>query len=308
VTGHKEKIIASGLGFVEGPVALADSSLLFVEIDSQTVKKLQPDGGIELICTTGGGPNGLAIGPNNYLFICNNGGFSWRHEHGMTLPKPAVEPRDYSGGRIEKYAFDNKLLEVIYTGTKDGPLNGPNDIVFDSDGGFWFTDLGKSRDATADRGSVYYAKADGSYIERVLHPLITPNGIGLSPDGRSLYVAESWTSRLWRFDITEPGKIDRKEWPSPNGGELVYGAPGYQIFDSLAVEENGNICVGSLHEGCISVISPEGNLVEAVKCPDPFPTNICFDRNSPSTAYITLSGAGKVMKRHWARDGLKLQF
>ena len=70
-------------------------------------------------------------------------------------------------------------------------LRGPNDIVFDEHGGFWFTDHGKVRDRDRDVTGVFYARADGSFIEEVIFPLEGPNGIGLSPDETSLYIAET---------------------------------------------------------------------------------------------------------------------
>ncbi|MFB6420674.1 MULTISPECIES: SMP-30/gluconolactonase/LRE family protein [Bradyrhizobium] len=72
-----------------------------------------------------------------------------------------------------------------------------NDIVFDDKGGFWFTNLGKTYDRLMDRGAVYYAGVDGSMIKEAIYPIMTPNGVGLSPDGRTLYVSETETSRVW---------------------------------------------------------------------------------------------------------------
>ena len=89
------------------------------------------------------------------------------------------------------------------------PLKGPNDLVFDAHGGFYFTDLGKRRPRDMDVGAVYYAKADGSFITEVAYPMVTPNGIGLSPDGNTLYVAETEAARLWAFPIEAPGMVRR---------------------------------------------------------------------------------------------------
>ena len=77
-------------------------------------------------------------------------------------------------------------------------LRGPNDLVFDAHGGFWFTDLGKVRTHDMDRGRVYYARADGSHIHEAAYPLFNPNGIGLSPDETELYVAgdTAWFERI----------------------------------------------------------------------------------------------------------------
>src|SRR5207237_4764 len=87
-------------------------------------------------------------------------------------------------------------------------VTGPNDLVFDGAGGFWFTDLGKTRERDADRGVVYYAKADGSQIREAIFPLERPNGIGLSPDERTLYVVETPTARCWSFKLSAPGQIE----------------------------------------------------------------------------------------------------
>ena len=127
-------------------------------------------------------------------------------------------------------------VETLYTHAGDTPLHGPNDIVFDEDGGFWFTDFGKTFEDRIMRGAVYYARTEGAFIRRAAHPLLTPNGVGLSPDGRTLYVTETETSRLWSYPIVGPGELAHEPWPSPNGGKLVHGLPGFQRFDSLAVE------------------------------------------------------------------------
>ena len=196
-------------------------------------------------------------------------------------------------------------VEPLYTHCGDVPLHGPNDIVFDADGGFWFTDFGKIHETTIARGAVYYARADGSEIRRVVFPILTPNGVGLSPDGRTLYVSETETSRLWSFPITGRGQVALEPWPSPCGGRLVHGLPGYQRFDSLAVEEGGNVCVATLVRGGISVFTPEGELLEFHEAPEGYCTNICFGGADLRTAYITLSGYGQLMAVDWPRAGLR---
>jgi gluconolactonase len=197
---------------------------------------------------------------------------------------------------------------VLYDRCGTQKLNGPNDLVFDAHGGFYFTDLGKTRARDRDHGVIYYALADGSKIVEVAFPCLTPNGIGLSPDGRVLYVAETEPARLWAFDITEPGVVRKQGWPSPNGGRLVAGLGGFQRFDSLAVEAGGNVCVATLITGCISVFAPDGRLVRQVAMPDPVTTNICFGGADLRTAYVTLSGTGQLVAMDWAEAGLKLGY
>src|SRR5262249_54237302 len=160
-------------------------------------------------------------------------------------------------------------------------------------------DLGKARARDRDWGGVYYAKADGTSIAEIVHPILTPNGIGLSPDEKTLYVAETETARLWAFDILEPGVLQKAPFPSPHGGRLVAGLGGFQRFDSLAVEASGNVCVATLVNGSVSVIAPDGRLVRQPAMPDIYCTNICFGGPDLRTAYITLSGSGQFVAMEW---------
>ena len=197
-------------------------------------------------------------------------------------------------------------VTVLYDHCGPHKLLGPNDIVFDGMGGFYFTDLGKARARNRDWGGVYYALADGSMIKEVVHPILTPNGIGLSPDGKTLYVAETETARLWAWDVQAPGVLGKAPFPSPHGGRLMVGLGGFQRFDSLAVEASGNVCVATLVNGSVSVIAPGGGLVRQVPMPDMFCTNICFGGPNLRSAYMTLSGTGQLVAMEWDGPGLRL--
>jgi gluconolactonase len=298
------RVIASDLAFPEGPVALPDGSVLVVEIAAGRLTRVHANGERMVAANVGGGPNGAALGPDGHCYVCNNGGFSWRTDNGFSRPTgPAA---DYAGGSIQRVNLATAAVETLYTHCDGTPLHGPNDIVFDGDGGFWFTDFGKTFEDRILRGAVYYARTDGTLIRRAAQPLLTPNGIGLSPDGRTLYVAETETSRLWSYPIAGPGQLGHEPWPSPNGGRLVHGLPGYQRFDSLAVEAGGNICVATLVRGGISVFSPGGELLEFHEAPEGYCTNICFGGPDRRTAYITLSGYGQLVAVPWPRAGLAL--
>lgn len=300
--------LADGLMFPEGPVAMADGSVLLVEIGRGTLTRVGPDGTVSVVATPGGGPNGLALGPDGHAYVCNNGGFKWTEPGDPGGYRPVAQADDYSGGRIERVDLATGAVEVLYTETEKGPLKGPNDIVFDADGGFYFTDLGKVRAREMDRGAVYYARADGSAIKELAFPLMTPNGIGLSPDGATLYVAETQTARLWAFDLVAPGEIRRQPFPSPHGGRLVAGLGGYRMFDSLAVDAEGHICVATLVEGGITIIAPDGGATEHVPMPDRWTTNICFGAKDLRTAFITLSSSGRLVALPWRRPGLALNY
>ncbi len=299
-------ILASGLQFPEGPIAMPDGSVILVEIARETLTRIYPDGRVEVVAEMPGGPNGAAFGPDGRIYVCNNGGFSWIREAGTH--RPAGQSATYSGGRIEAVDLTTGKIERLYSECNGHPLRGPNDIVFDRNGDFWFTDLGKRRDRDMDRGFVYWAKADGSGIREVIGPILTPNGIGLSPDEKMLYVAETETGRLWSFEIQGPGNIRKRPWPSPHGGTLVHGVGGYTRFDSLAVASSGSICVAALHSAAVVEMTADGKRAVHHPMPDIGVTNICFGGPDMRTAYVTLSHEGKLGMMDWHEPGLRLNF
>jgi gluconolactonase len=298
--------ITSGLRFPEGPIAMPDGSFLVVEIERKALTRVLADGRKQVVAETGGGPNGAAIGPDGACYICNNGGLKFVAEGGLL--RPVGQPEDYDGGRIQRVDLKTGKVDVLYTAAGDLPLKGPNDLVFDRQGGMWFTDLGKGRERDLDRGGLFYAHPDGSHIEVAAYPMLTPNGVSLSPDEKTVYVAETQPGRVWAFDVESPGKLRKHPFPSPHGGRLLAGVPGFQLFDSMTVDAAGNVCVATLFNGGITVISPDGASVEHIAMPDLYTTNICFGGPELKTAYITLSTTGRLVAAAWPRPGLPLNF
>ena len=130
-----------------------------------------------------------------------------------------------------------------------------------------------------------------------------PNGIGLSPDEKTLYVAETPTGRLWAYPIASPGKTNQSEKP-----RMMAQIPSYHLYDSLALDAQGNICVATLVTGGITIHSPDGEKASFVEMPDVFTTNICFGGKDLKTAFITLSTTGKLVSCQWETSGLPLNF
>ncbi len=298
--------IATGLRFPEGPIAFADGSVVLVEIARGTLTRVAADGTLSVIAELGGGPNGAAMGPDGACYVCNNGGFVWHERDGRLYP--GEQPADYSGGRIERVDLETGAVEVLYDSCDGRPLRGPNDIVFDADGGFWFTDHGKTRPRERDRTGVFYAHADGSAIEEKIFPLEGPNGIGLSAAEDELYVAETPTGRLWAWRLEGPGKLAGGQGDRPDGGRLLPAPPGHLLFDSLAVDAAGRVCVATILQGGISIIDPAGGTAEHLPLPDIVTTNICFGGPELKTAYATLSSTGKLVSFPWPEGGLPLNF
>ena len=296
--------VASGLRFPEGPVAMPDGSVIVVEIMGALVR-VTPDGKRNVVAELGGGPNGAAIGPDGKAYVCNNGGFNW-HTSDEGYSRPTGRADDYTTGRIERVDLETGKVETLYARCDGVTLKGPNDIVFDGLGGFWFTDHGKSYGRLMDRGALYYALADGAMIKEVAFPLLTPNGVALSPDGRTLYVSETETGRVWSYPVLGPGELAKEPWPSPNGGKFLGDLQGYHRFDSMAVEAGGNICVATLVSGGITVFAPTGEALEFWEASEGYCTNICFGGPELKTAYITLSGYGSLIAVDWPRAGLPL--
>lgn len=297
-------VLATGLLFPEGPVALSDGSVLVAEIRSGKVKRINADGSVDTVADCGGGPNGMALGPDGALYVCNNGGNTYVPDHFAAIG-PA---KDYAGGSIQRVDIDTGKVTTLYTHCGEHRLSSPNDLVFDAHGGFYFSDFGKKHARHRDHGGLYYATADGSRITELAYPVSAPNGVGLSPDQDVLYVAETECSRVWAFDIASPGVLKKHSGASPHGGRLLCTVPGYQRLDSLAVDTEGNICIGTLITGQVTVVSPKGEIVRSVAMPDTHVTNICFGGPDLRTAYVTLSGDGLLVSLPWPVSGLELNF
>lgn len=337
-------MITDQLAYPEGPVYLSDGNVLVVDIKNETLDKISPKGDVTTIAKVSGGPNGLAIGPDKHAYICNCGGFQW-----MPIPIPSTkqtlhiggdQPENYQGGKINKVDLTSGDVTTLYTHcskvrkfdfshfqweteTLSTPiqLKGPDDLVFDELGNFWFTDWGKTHNNTRDITGIYYAKADGSDITQMIFPLNAPNGIALSPKGDRLYTVETYTGNILYWELSNPGEIAANP-KTLDGTYFLYGFNNQAIFDSMAVDEQGNLYIATMlphgndpmSNGGISVVSPTGELLDytEIKRPDgkysPLPSNICFGGNKNRTAYITLGASGGLIKASSKIAGLPLAF
>lgn len=283
------EIVAEGLAFPEGPVVMADGSVIVLELAAGRITRCW-NGRAETVCNIGGGPNGAAIGPDGALYVCNNGGLDlakFQHARG-----PGQE------GRIERVDLATGKFERLYDRYDGIALEAPNDIVFDADGRMWFTDLGKTHDGIRTASGLFSALPDGSAITAINRHAVSYNGVGLSPGGRHIYVADTHQARLWRYD--RRAAAQKPVW--------VATAPGPVGFDSLAVTAAGNICVATLYKGGISTITPEGMVAKLDIPEERYVTNIAFGGADMRDAWITLSTTGRLVKTRWDEPGLELHY
>jgi gluconolactonase len=310
------EVVTEGLEYPESPVACPDGSVIVAEVKGGRLTRVGPDGSKETVATTGESPNGAAFGPDGKLYVCNSGGFVWIPVGPLWITGP--QPPDYRSGSIQRVDVATGAAETLYTtfATADPvskqpvtlPLKGPDDLVFDASGGFWFTDWGKTRLRDRDVTGVYYARADGSSIREAIFPLNAPNGIALSPDGTSLYVAETYTRRVLRWALQAPGTIA----PNPqtlDGSYLLTAAlPGQGILDSMKVDAEGNVWVATMlpdgadprANGGLSIVSPQGELLQFLAIdvgrPTPLPSNLCFAGEDRRTVYVTCGASGLLVR------------
>jgi gluconolactonase len=311
------RVIASGLRFPEGPIVAPDGSVWVTEIERGTVTRVDvATGATEVVVETGGGPNGLAVGPDGAVYICNNGGyFTFAESNGLNVPSHGAP--GWTGGSIQRFDPVTGELDTLYDRCGDVRLGAPNDLVFDAHDGFWFTDHAVDADHLSDRAGIYYALADGSELRPVVHGTETANGVGLSPRGDRLYVAETYPGKVWAWAVPAPGEVAPLPGGDPDdhtGGVLLYDAPEGDLFDSLAVDGEGWVCVATIMRGGVTGVAPDGSATEHFPLADPIVTNVCFAARTPAgepdperrTAYVTASGTGQLLAVRWPRRGLRL--
>jgi len=292
-------LVASGLRVAEGPVALADGSLLVCEVLGGALHHFGPDGQPLRRYDLGGGPNGAAIGPDGRCYVANNGGLSAEDIAAMQAGRESGGPP--SAGCIQAVDLASGAVERLYDSCDGTALIAPNDLVFDAHGGFYFTDFGNLSAPGAQPGPIYHALPDGSRITKVIPRMQRANGIGLSPDGQVLYIAETHSGALWAYRVMGAGRVDLA---SPT---ILFCDPAIHL-DSLAVEAGGAVCVAAPSSGLIVRVSADGGKADRIAIPNPTPTNICFGGPDRRTAWITGMKPGEVWRTRWDAPGLALRF
>ncbi len=184
---------------------------------------------------------------------------------------------NYIGGRIQTVDPATGAVTDLYTECNGNPLLAPNDLVFDTHGGFYFTDHGFVDDEARIHklAGIYYAQADGSGDHRGRVPVATtPTGSASRPTAPSCTGPRRGAGASCNATSSRRARCRAPTLVDPE--QCLYGFPGLQLLDSLAIDGAGNVCVATIVNGGVSVISPAGELVEFVATGDLITTNICF--------------------------------
>ena len=267
------EIIASGLQFPEGPV-WADETLWFTEILGGRISRWTPEGGVQHVADTGGGPNGATLGPDGALYVTQNGGM------GATARVTAG---------IQRVTTDGDVT-MIATQVGGVTLDGPNDLAFGHDGRLWFTDpRGAPDPGDNDRPGRLFALDPATGEGEVVREVgpVFPNGIGFLADG-TLVWTESFTRRVMQLVGGEP--------------EVLVQLPDRHAPDGFCVGADARLYVATTYAHCVSVIEG-GEIVDRLMCGDGMATNCCF---GGTDLYVTESRRGTLWRYPLGVGGLAL--
>jgi sugar lactone lactonase YvrE len=279
----KAEIHARGLGFPEGPVALGDGSIAFVDLLHQKVRRFR-NGKLSEICALQGSPNGMRLGPDGALYVANNGGLA-----PISLEKiEALQPQ--ITGRIQRISAEGTVSDLAVKLPGDGPWR-PNDLVFTPRGDIVFTDpqnwevledwSPEDPNSPYKGGRLLLTTREGR-VSQLAAMTGFPNGLVFHPDG-SLLVGLTLEHRILRFPwkgaaVGEPEtwcRLDDKFAP-----------------DGMIIEGNRLYAAGSVGDR-VAVIDLEGKVRDHIDTgPGSDPTNLCV---AHGRLWVTLGLPGQLV-------------
>lgn len=241
--------------FTEGPAYSPKGFLLFSDIPNERIVRYDNDGSASDFMKPSGKANGLVFDAAGHLYACQGG-----------------------ARRVVRISTIDGKVEVLADKFDGKKLNSPNDLALDNLGGLYFTDPRYGDGEPVEQGvmGVYYVSADG-VVSRAIDSLQRPNGILVSLDGKSLYVAEPNKRELWRFSINAPGKVGAGEVIFTGDEKLDGGGP-----DGMALDEVGRIYATY---GSVVVLDAEGGLIGRIPVPER-PANCKFGAPNGKTLFI----------------------
>ena len=326
------RFVAENLDFPGGLLVLDDGDVLVAEVSGGVLTRIRADGTRSEFARTGGAPTAAALGPDRAIYVCNNGtprAVREKLPDGRTAYRP---PRagevPAAGGQIQRVGANGEV-STVYRECEGRPLMAPANLVFDRQGNFYFSDMGAFAGPLRDSGvsteskhlsvlrmagdvarrpggSIYYASPDGRMITEILHPMVAPNGVALSPDEMTLYVGESGTGRVWAFEVPAPGRVGKRRCLGVVPGRRPLN---FSWCEGLTVDALGDVLAATVVNGGITTFSPHGGEIEHVATGDPLTSNLCFGGPDGRTLFVTLGGTGRLVAYEaWPTVGHKLNF
>jgi lactonase len=234
--------VADGVMPLEGPSFDRSGNLLFLDVYNSRLLQLSPDRELTTVYTEENlHPAGTAVHKDGRIFLA------------------AVGPIDsdgyYSAGSVIALDADGSNPRTIVPPSLGYVVD---DLVFDDEGGFYFTDMRGS--GTDPAGGVFYVPPGHDDIRPVLPGMCGANGVALSPDGKVLWATEYFVNRLHRMDLRAPGQIARF------GSVVPYHFAG-RAPDSMRTDSAGNAYVALHRQGRIMVLSPFGMPIGQILLP-----------------------------------------
>lgn len=270
---REPRVLATGLGFPEGPVSLGDGAIAFVDIKHQRLARYD-ETGVSTIARTPGGPNGAARGADGAFYIANNGGLT-------AGPDGYWRTDDFGEGCIQRITSEGHITTFV-TLPGDGPHR-PNDCAFGPDGRLTFTDPANWEDfANLKPGRIWRAQHDGTPV-LLAEVEMFPNGLAFGPGGDVLYVCQTLTQTVLAFDVRDGALSNRRV-----AAKLPAGFP-----DGMCITADGDLVVCGSMGDLICIFDADGALKETIRCPEHSePTNACLD---DGVLFVTMSGAGELV-------------
>jgi gluconolactonase len=260
--------------FLEGPDFDRQGNLYFVDVPWGRIFKMSPGGQIDLVVEYEGMPNALKFSKNGDIYIT-----------------------DRRRGILRLDLKTHRITSVVSEYRTEEPLRGVNDLFFAPNGDLYFTDQGQTglHDPT---GRVYRRNADGQ-VQLLIANMPGPNGLCLSRDRTSLYVAATRTKSVWRLPLVPEGIGKAEIFVQISGG---LSGP-----DGMALDESGNLYVTHAGLGCTWVFSEIGEPLYRIKSSvGLWMTNLAFGGPDMSDLYILESSSGSILRAKMPFKGRKM--
>jgi gluconolactonase len=284
--------LSTGYGFPEGPSQGPDGRIYLVEMIDNAISRFGPDGRREKFAAIDGTPAATAWGTDGAIYVTNNGGLA------IEGGRPAGKSDPNTGGSIDRVSPDGSV-ERLYLECEGVPLDAPNDLVFDPEGGFYFTDPEHGNlfdEAPMPKGHVYWATTDGATIRRVATGYDSSNGIAITNDASTLLVCETLTARIWAHEIRGPGELGPRR--------LYAQLPEAHLPDGCALDSEDHLIVAAVTAGALVHVGPGGEVIERIPTEDADVTNCCFVGAERTTLVATEGSLGRVVALEWPRPGM----